>query len=42
MSHLRESLNDLLERNFIASYNFYKQEGGNNIIASHLVFHGVS
>ena len=42
MSHFRESLNDLLGPNLIASCNSWKREGGNNQITSQLVFHVVN
>ena len=41
MSHLGESLNDLLGPNLIASHNSYKREGGNGKVTSQLVFHAV-
>ena len=40
MSHLIESINNLLRPT--TSFNFYKREGGNNKIASQLVFQTVS
>ena len=49
MSHLRESLNDLLRLNFIATYNSYKMGRRKNKITSQffkffflLVFHAVN